>query len=79
MAECTVCGKNGLFLFVNKTGRCKSCEEAYQKEQNKLRRIEEERLALIEKEKTVNKIFYDNDRRKAGVKSAFRLNLYTAR
>lgn len=29
-------------------------------------------------EKSVNKIFYDNDRRKAGVKSAFRLILYIA-
>lgn len=51
MAECTVCGKNGLFLFVNNAGRCKSCEAAYREEQNKLRRIEEERLALLEKEK----------------------------
>ncbi len=29
-------------------------------------------------EKSVNKIFYDNDRRKAGFKSAFRLSLYIA-
>ena len=39
-------------------------------------------LCKVEKrdyeEKSVNKIFYDNDRRKAGVKSAFRLSLYIA-
>lgn len=51
MAECTVCGKKGLFLFVNNSGRCRDCEYAYREEQDKLRRIEEEKLALIEKEK----------------------------
>ena len=45
MAKCKDCGKSGLFLHVNRYGRCDSCEVIYQK------KIEEER---IRKERDLN-------------------------
>lgn len=43
MARCNDCGKKGIFLRVDKDGRCKSCQESYIK---KLKQIEyEKRMA----------------------------------
>lgn len=48
MKKCSICGKRGLFLRVNSYGRCKACEDEFQKE-------EQERFRQIEKQKAFEK------------------------
>lgn len=49
MAKCVVCGKKSLFLRVNYAGRCKVCEEEYQKERERVKQKELE-IELAKKE-----------------------------
>ena len=37
MAKCYVCGKRGFFLKVNEHGRCRTCEEEYQRRESQRR------------------------------------------
>lgn len=46
MAVCSVCGKKGIFLKVNYYGRCKNCQEKYEKTENERIRIEDEERAI---------------------------------
>lgn len=53
MAKCNVCGKKGLFLRVNSSGRCKECEAQFQEEEyrKKKQKIEFEQSCLERQEK----------------------------
>lgn len=51
MARCQACGKKGLFLRVNDFGRCKACEESYQKVEKERLRLEHEKYVTFENEK----------------------------
>lgn len=54
MAKCISCGKKGLFIKVNKSGRCKNCEQLFQEEE--LKRNEKLRTELHDAELYFQKI-----------------------
>lgn len=56
MAKCIVCGKKGLFLRVNSSGRCADCESAYQAQlQEEARKKQEALQAQQERERIERK------------------------